>query len=272
MRKRYLTLKEIQFEEKEMLRKLIAALEKQKIEYFVWAGTYLGAVRHKGFIPWDDDIDLAMRRDEYEKFVKYLRTRDNNISDSLNAIGFELGNSDFPFIKVVNTNIKAQEGDFDGYLWIDVFPLDGVPEKPEKYYKKIFMLNKIFVLKRQKIRKQELMATSTFKRIVKEIFMFLLGLWKYDSFIKYYCKFCTKYDGKKAKNIKNNIWSDSYVSYDKNMFKVVKMKFEDLIVNALDNPDYFLGRGYGMDYMELPPEDKRISHHIKAWKVNEEER
>jgi len=68
---KYLTLEEIQHEEKEMLKELIKFFKKENINYFVWAGTFLGAVRHKGFIPWDDDIDLAMTRPEYNNFLEY---------------------------------------------------------------------------------------------------------------------------------------------------------------------------------------------------------
>ena len=74
MKKKYLTLKEIHKEETNMLKKLIEFLNENNITYYVWAGTYLGAVRHKGFIPWDDDIDIAITRPEYNKMLKIIST------------------------------------------------------------------------------------------------------------------------------------------------------------------------------------------------------
>ena len=62
IKQKKLTLKELQYEEKEMLKEVITFFEKNEFVYYVWAGTLLGAVRHKGFIPWDYDIDLAMMR------------------------------------------------------------------------------------------------------------------------------------------------------------------------------------------------------------------
>ena len=161
-------MKEIQYEEKEMLKKVVDFFNEQDMTYYLWAGTFLGAVRHKGFIPWDDDIDLAMTRPEYNKFLAYLKKNNNKISDNLEVIGLELGNSDFPILKVINKNVKVDEIEqCDEYLWIDIFPLDATPQDNKKFYKRVAFLNKIFILKRQQRLHQNLMATSKFKRFIK---------------------------------------------------------------------------------------------------------
>ena len=77
--KKKLTLQEIQSELKEMLKETILLLEKENFKYFLWGGTLLGAIRHQGFIPWDDDIDLAMLRPDFDDFVLYLNKHDNNL-------------------------------------------------------------------------------------------------------------------------------------------------------------------------------------------------
>lgn len=268
MNKKYLNLNEIQSEELKMLKVLILVLKKEKIDYYVWAGTYLGAVRHKGFIPWDDDIDLAMTRIEYNKFVKFLKQNNNKISDELEAIGYELNNTDFPFIKIINKNIRIkEEEECDEYLWIDIFPLDGVPDNYKNYFHKIFKLNALFNLKRQQKKGQQISSSNGFKRIIKNIIMFVLRIWKYDSFINYYYNFCTKYNFNDMKNVKNNVWSNSDVVYAKEKFESVDLEFDGLVVNGLSNPDYFLGRSYGMDYMQIPPKENRITHNFQAWKI-----
>ena len=75
----YLTLKEIQSEEKNILKAVTKFLDTHNIKYYLWAGTFLGAVRHKGFIPWDDDIDIGIKRDDYDKLIELLKQKNNKI-------------------------------------------------------------------------------------------------------------------------------------------------------------------------------------------------
>ena len=263
-----LTLKEIQYEEKEMLRQVIAFFKKEKFEYYIYAGTMIGAVRHKGFIPWDDDIDLVMTRPVYNKFIDYLKKHDFKISESLDVIGFELGNSDFPILKIINKNIKVDEEDkCDEYLWIDIFPLDATPENNDKFYKRVQFLNKIFVLKRQQKKHIKLMATSPFKRFIKTIFMGILRIWKYDDFIRFYLKYSTKYNYDDYDFIHNNVWTDRKPVYSKKILEPAKYQFEDLEVVGFKDYNSYLSMVYGSDYMKLPPKEKRVTHSFKAWKI-----
>ena len=134
---RMLTLDEIHYEEKEILKETVKFLDEHNLTYFITYGTLLGAVRHGGFIPWDDDIDLVMARPEYNKFVEYLKEHGNKISGNLEVIGLELNNSDFPILKIINKNIRVNEKDkADQYLWLDIFPLDATPKDNAKFFKK----------------------------------------------------------------------------------------------------------------------------------------
>lgn len=267
-KKKLLTLKEIQYEEKEMLKTLVSFFKKQKINYFLWAGTFLGAIRHKGFIPWDDDIDLAMTRPEYNKFIAYLKSHDCKISDNLHVIGLELNNSDFPILKVINKNIRVEEPEkCDEYLWIDIFPLDATPQDNAKFYKRVALLNKIFILKRQEKNKTELIAASKLKRFIKKIFISILRIWKYDNYIRFYLKYATKYKYEDYEYVHNNVWSSSPAVYNKKDLVNKTYEFEDILVNGVKNYDDFLSRGYGKDYMKLPPVESRATHNFKAWYI-----
>ncbi len=265
--KKYLTLKEIQKEETKMLEILIDFFKKEKMEYFIWAGTYLGSVRHKGFIPWDDDIDLAMTRPEYNKLLEYIRTNGNKLTDNLEFIGYELGNSDFPIIKLINKSIVVEEEEaFDKNLWIDIFPLDATPQDNTKFFNKILKLNALFYLKRRQKDGQPIVASNKIKSIIKGAALNILKLWKWDSFKKYYYNYCTRYNYDDYDYVKNNVWSDSKEVYYKKDLVLDDFEFENLYVKGLKDYDKFLTMGYGKDYMELPPESKRVTHSFKAWK------
>lgn len=268
-KRKYLTLKEIQYEEKEMLKEVVNFFDANNFEYYVFFGTLLGAVRHEGFIPWDDDIDLAMPRPEYNKLINYLKKNNNRITDNLIVEGFELkNNNDFPILKIYNTNIKVEDEQekVDKYLWIDIFPLDGVPKNNKRFTKKCQFLFNILILKREQKNGVPLMASNKFKKIIKEIIMFILKLWPYDSYMKFYCDYCTKYGYELSEFVTINIMSETSAIYEKKKFEKYNLKFEDLTVNGIKKYDEFLKLEYG-DYMKLPPEEKRICHGFKAWKV-----
>ena len=270
IKQKKLTLKELQYEEKEMLKQVVTFFNKNNMTYYAWAGTLLGAVRHKGFIPWDDDIDLAMTRPEYNKFINYLKKHNNKISDNLIVEGFELGNnSDFTILKIYNTDIKIGDTDegIDKYLWIDIFPLDACPKNNKKFHKKCRFLYKVLFLKREQKNNVSLLAENRIKKIIKEIIMFILKIWPYDKYLRFYYNYCTKYNYDDYDYIKNNVMpSSSLAVYNKRDFTKCELKFEDLKICAMKEYEKLLKLGYG-DYMKLPPENERYCHEFSAYKV-----
>ena len=261
--KDFMNIKEIQSEETVMLEIITKYLEKNKIKHSIYYGTLLGAIRHKGFIPWDDDIDLGVLRKDYEKLLECLK-RDRFIVDEeneLEAIGFELGNSDWPFIKIVNKKIKIfDNATFDNNLWIDIFPLDNIPNDNKKYIGRLSRYRDIYFVKRDQIKG---VAPVDLKNKIKRC---LYSVIAYDKFLQKYIDFCKRYADNDTKYAGKMVWGRVNV-FEKDKFEVEKRKFENINAYCVQKYDYFLTLLYGDDYMQLPPEEKRVTHMFKAKKV-----
>ena len=125
------TLRMLQREELNMAKAVLSICEKHDIEVFALGGTLLGAVRHEGFIPWDDDLDLGMKREDYERFLK-VAPKELNAPYSLHTC-YNDKNFLYPYARVQNADYGLQRDYTTSKtvqdLWVDVFPLDGVPAK-----------------------------------------------------------------------------------------------------------------------------------------------
>jgi|AGTN01.3.fsa_nt_gi LPS biosynthesis protein len=140
---RELTQDELKDRAFELLKEFRDVCEKNNLRYYLTGGTLLGAVRHKGFIPWDDDIDVAMPRIDYLKFLKiYKREYDKN-----NLFAYEINkNYKYMFAKLCDKDTSLIEFDFDCKeklgVYLDIFPIDGLGknEKSLSKDKKSFLL------------------------------------------------------------------------------------------------------------------------------------
>ena len=123
-----LSLEEIKKVELDALCELDRVCKAHGLSYFLAYGTLLGALRHQGFIPWDDDIDVHMPREDYERF--YGLCRDGALRDPYRITSYRDGSSIYGFLKLVDTRTVAKETFIDEKnaqgLWVDVFPLERV--------------------------------------------------------------------------------------------------------------------------------------------------
>lgn len=262
---------------KEELTKMLSTVDQymseNNFQYTIFAGTLLGAVRHRGFIPWDDDVDIAMLRPEYERLLNKLR--DNPvIRDNIIAVGFELENGDLPYIKIVNKKIKTEEyissySSQQGYLWIDVFPLDGIPtNNVNGYYKKLHQLESNYLGKRIYINKW-IICSPKERNPINRFKMFLkYAAINYSALTSRFINFAKKYDVDMNGEVSNNIWGIGYKEAfpARYMTEMIEYKFENIKVKGMKEADKWLHVRYG-DYMKLPKQDERINHGLKAWAI-----
>ncbi len=252
-------LKRIQLD---ILQNVAAFCEKNKIRYYLSYGTLLGAVRHKGYIPWDDDIDIMMPRPDYMKFIN---TFNGACVDNKVVSHFLDPSYPWPFAKVINTRTVMTE--FINYaykdmgVYIDIFPIDGLPDNKSdlsSLLNRIKLMKSLLAIKRGK----KFHTRKPLQNFVLN-FSFLLSFINYSKLLKKLDSVASKYpyDGSKntmilvvAENMKNEILPKSI--YDGS----VNLEFENQLFSAPNEYKKWLEHFYG-DYMTPPPAEKRISQH-----------
>lgn len=238
------------------------------LKMYLCAGTLLGAVRHQGFIPWDDDIDVCMDRQSYNQVMKLARTQ-SVFNGHYKITEFSFNNSSYPFIKVVDLDTKMSqqfENDEADYLWIDVFPMDGLPADKnlqKKLYQKIAIIREIQMLSFAKAGQGRTLA----KKILKPLVIPFAKLYGLEHANKKLDQLSQTYDYQQTGWIGDVIWGDygKETMTIKEYFQDTTVEFEHHKFDTMKNWDKYLKNLYGSDYMEIPPKSKQVNHCLKAW-------
>ena len=259
---REITIDELKELQLEMLKKIHSFCEKHRIQYFLGYGTLIGAVRHKGYIPWDDDIDIIMPRSDYDRFVQMF----NGVDPVLKLYAPEINPNYYaPYANIVDTRTVLIEKEMSHRgmqlgIKIDVFPIDSVPQDLvdyQNFYNKMIRYNKILRVKR--IKFQSIEGYRKFFILVKKI---LYGLYSYSSIQKKIMDSVHRVKNSESSYVDNAVFTVYHNKrFKKELIKsAVKVEFEGFLFNAPVGYDKYLRTIYG-DYMSLPPEDKRVPHH-----------
>lgn len=248
--------------------------EKHHLTYFCCGGTALGAVRHHGLIPWDDDIDVMMPRPDYDRFIELATTaqwEDYELVTPYNT-------KDYPlfFAKLCNrhtTLIEDADKPCVYGLFIDVFPIDGVPDDShdaqvlEARYRKTW--NKLEAISSHNTFADYiklLLQPKEWGRFVRKTIAFFFRQPYRRSLLRQLHDISYQNDYEKAKNVIN--FNGSYGMreiFPKEWIKdKIPFPFEGITVYLPSGYDHYLHRIYD-DYMQLPPVEKRVGHHHKAY-------
>ncbi len=265
-----LTLKEIQQIELSILLDFDKIARAHGLKYSLFAGTMLGAVRHKGFIPWDDDIDITMPRPDYEKLIQ-LNKEPGFWPDYLKMSCFEDGNLDVPFMKVFDTRTKIKEDNFNESnvesLWIDIFPMDGLPESLEekkKYYKKCLFITKLNLAAAAKTGYGSTGLKIFLKMILIKPLTAIIGRKRIAGMLK---NMASKIPYGSTPECGLSVWGcdGPYQALTIEEYEdLIEMEFEGHKLCCTAYWDKNLKGIFG-DYMQLPPENERISHDMEAY-------
>lgn len=252
----------------EMLDEIDRFCMEHKITYYLIGGTLLGAIRHNGFIPWDDDIDIGMPRMDYERFISIFESKSGNtrIIDHRNTAHYV-----WPFAKAIHNKTTLIEEGCERCpigVYIDIFPIDRVNGQfvdacnkvdRVRFRKDIFELKYLKIDKKRSMAKNAIIILSRVLRVVPDRYLInnivrACTVDKGSTNFKYVCNYVGAW-GKKE------IMPAEY--------------FDDVIRHEFEGHDYciplkydqYLKTVYG-DYMIPPAPEKRISHHnhVVCWK------
>lgn len=249
----------------DMLKYIDKICRDNKIRYSLIGGSLIGAIRHHGYIPWDDDIDIGLMRDDYYKLKRIL----DGETGIYQTLKFGSGGERFPFLKFVDTRTIAREPfqSFSNYgVFVDIFCYYPVADNPKirlKNFKKIDFLRHLFSRKKLDFGKRSF--KSNVVQLYRNTISRLIGY-------------------KRLHKIYNGILDDSkwigsdYIVVDwpiagyakeiqlkKNTEEYIDTRFENLTVMIFKNYDEILRTTFD-DYMQLPPKSKRTpKHNLEMW-------
>ena len=267
--KNRLTENEIKTIQLDILQSIHDFCMEKGLRYSLAYGTLIGAIRHKGYIPWDDDVDIMMPRPDYELFVKEYTGGDKPfvVQTYKNDNSYFLG-----FAKVYDNRTEQITFPTRTGVFVDVFPIDGLPDSDEdtqKYYKqklKLIFKNLLYTSKNNSYRPGN-KVFNTLKYIVKRILYpsRKRAIRSLDEMVlKYPFEKC-KYGGIVVDfdvlNLSDRLKKETFE-------KFATTTFENKVYNIIENYHSFLYNQYG-DYMQLPPEEKRVPGHDAPvyWKI-----
>lgn len=240
--------------------------KKNNIKYYIEGGTLIGAVRHKGFIPWDDDIDILMPRKDYERFIKSYNSNNSRykVICSNNSPQYYLA-----YAKVIDTRTVLKE-DYDTAIElganIDIFPHDVFESKEDavKINKRVKLFRDILLAKNIRIER----SRKLYKNLILMTMKTIGGFWSKGKLINIINNISSSQVNKEPQVMApmvSMIYGERSILPVDYFEKTTLVEFEGMMLPAPFKWHEFLTSVYG-DYMKLPPEEKRVSHHdFKVW-------
>lgn len=268
-------LRDLQILQLATMKEIHLFCQEYKIKYYIIGGTLLGAIRHKGFIPWDDDIDIAMMRDDYEYFISLFSIKcdkkkyflqnyssEKKFQPALSRVCIKGTYLDVP----AEYHLKICKN-----TYIDIFPLDNVPDSIEKREQQKQDIQKIDRLFERKLGRIYVKGFLGWKKIVKRLLSACMIFVPYSRLQKKREEIMKRFSNIDTKCVCSTV---SQYGYDRQVMekkiygKPTLYDFEDTQLYGPEHYDAYLTHIYGKNYMQVPPEKKRVKPH-DVYLINE---
>lgn len=263
-------LGQIQAVQRELIAEVVRICRKCGIHFGMVGGTMLGAIRHKGYIPWDDDADIGFLRAEYEKFRNACKTELDHekyyMQDMRDTEGYRWG---YGKLRRKGTEFVRHGQEFMPYeqgIFIDLMPFDNVPDgflARRIHFLRCFLYRKLFWSE---------VGSRTEKNSCKRAGYKLMRLFPMDAVAKSYQRFVRNGNRKSTKLVRILTFPTpkGVYGYDRKWYTcLAKYPFADMTLPGARDYDGYLRVKFG-NYMELPPEEKRKTHPVSRLKLPEE--
>lgn len=252
----------------DIVKNVVSLCDKYNLKYYMLGGTMLGAIRHKGFIPWDDDIDLGMPRDDYERFLKIAP---KELPSVLKVVNYRNTPSyQYYITRVLDTETKVVEeriGNDNKYTnaSIDVFPIDGTPNNG--VLRKIYFFRVLYHRALMSLCYKDSIDRKRSRGTAEKMLLWMLERIPVE-------KMTTPYKQKEKIDKllrKQKVEGSKYIGNIMGAYRTREIvpvefygkgklyQFEDMELCGMELYDEYLKYTYG-NYMQLPPEDKRKTH------------
>lgn len=260
------TLRKVQLLQKDMAYFVKKICEKHNIQYFLIAGTLLGAVRHKGFIPWDDDLDIGMLRKDFEKFIEifdecsnqkyHLQTWDTEENFALPIAKIRLNNT--LYVEKNSLDLNINQG-----IYIDILPFDNIPDSiflQKKQDIKTYILKRLLLIKLNYTLWED---NESYKKKVYSVLKIFTNILSVNKLKVTLYKEMVKYNSIDTYKVVTFGGSYGYQkeSICKSYFEEIDyFKFENIEFTSFSSYEKYLTHLYG-DFTKLPPKEKRYNRH-----------
>ena len=235
------------------------------MEYVIYGGTLLGLEKYGGMIPWDDDIDVALPRESYERFI---REAENVFPDGyILQTPFNCSSSPFPyaklrksgtrFVEYINRNLKIADG-----IYIDIYPIDKIPDNErlrKKQYKKVRKWILIYVFRQSRLYdKKETSLAGKIKNVIKWVICHITRVFPQKYCARKIDHYMTMYNGDSTRRYAA-LNSPNYDNVYENLYPLRQGKFNGIDVSIPGDYKAHLQKRYG-DYSRELPEEERYGH------------